>query len=175
MHRVFLLLLISPISAFYLPGVAPITYSTGESVPVRVNTLSSIKSILGYDFYSLSLFCRPSEVVEMPENLGEVLAGERTENSVYEIIANTSQFCKVACRVQWTAEDVNKFLSLAGEGYRVNMYFRPPPLARVQWPYSSGASRTSLLRRCGAKLTARATTRRSTSWGTPSSAMSTPQ
>jgi hypothetical protein len=60
--------------AFYLPGVAPHEYLDGEHVEIKVNKLSSTKTQLPYDYYSLP-FCRPVQVINKVENLGEVLHG----------------------------------------------------------------------------------------------------
>ena len=70
---------------FYLPGVAPYSYTEGEDVDLKVNKLSSIHTQLPYDYYSLK-FCRPTEGVESySENLGEFLSGDRIENSPYKV------------------------------------------------------------------------------------------
>jgi len=68
------LALLATSHAFYLPGVAPHEYVEGEPVEIKVNKLSSTRTQLPYDYYSLP-FCRPAEVVNKVENLGEVLHG----------------------------------------------------------------------------------------------------
>lgn len=50
---------------------------------LKVNKLSSIKNQLPYEFYSLP-YCRPERIVQSAENLGEVLRGDRIENSLYQ-------------------------------------------------------------------------------------------
>jgi transmembrane 9 superfamily protein 2/4 len=72
------------VSAFYLPGVAPRDYAKGQVIEVKVVKLDSIKTQLPFDFYSLP-FCRPPRVVESAEGLGEVLSGDRIENSLYKV------------------------------------------------------------------------------------------
>jgi len=51
---------------------------------VKVNKLSSTKTQLPYSYYSIP-YCRPQEIVDSAENLGEVLRGDRIENSPYEV------------------------------------------------------------------------------------------
>lgn len=51
---------------------------------MKVNKLSSIKTQLPYDYYSLD-YCTPPEIVNSAENLGEVLRGDRIENSPYVV------------------------------------------------------------------------------------------
>lgn len=49
-----------------------------------MNKLSSTKTQLPYDYYFLK-YCKPSKILNNAENLGEVLRGDRIENSVYEV------------------------------------------------------------------------------------------
>ena len=72
------------VEGFYLPGVAPRDYLYGESVDMKVNKLDSVHTQLPYDFYSLP-FCMPEKIEESAENLGEVLSGDRIENSMYKV------------------------------------------------------------------------------------------
>lgn len=56
---------------------------------MKVNQLSSIKTQLPYSYYSLP-FCRPGTIVDSAENLGEVLRGDRIENSLYVVSLRSS-------------------------------------------------------------------------------------
>lgn len=50
--------------------------------------VSSVHTLLPYDYYSLK-FCKPKEGVKSyAENLGEFLRGDRIENSAYEVRVN---------------------------------------------------------------------------------------
>lgn len=82
---VFTTTLINVVNAFYLPGVAPHSYTEGEQVDLKVNKLSSVHTQLPFDYYSLK-FCKPEGGVESySENLGEFLSGDRIENSPYKV------------------------------------------------------------------------------------------
>lgn len=98
--------------AFYLPGVAPQDYAKashiavreysltcnlglpstdrlclalqGDKVILKVNKLTSTKTQLPYEYYSMP-YCRPEKIMPSAENLGEVLRGDRIENSPYEV------------------------------------------------------------------------------------------
>merc|ERR1711988_1103862 len=91
-----LLLLLAGADAFYLPGVAPREYADGDKVDIKVHKLSSPKTQLPYDYYSLP-FCKPEEVSRQAENLGEVMSGAIIQNSPYELYMGKSEF-KIACR-----------------------------------------------------------------------------
>ena len=51
---------------------------------MKVNKLTSTKTQLPYSYYSLP-FCKPDTIVDSAENLGEVLRGDRIENSPYVV------------------------------------------------------------------------------------------
>lgn len=107
---VLLLVISQTCDAFYLPGVAPHSFSGGEAVELKVNKLryckydesiffrrinqtsrhfvqlSSVHTQLPFDYYSLK-FCKPDGGVKpYSENLGEFLRGDRIENSAYEVL-----------------------------------------------------------------------------------------
>jgi transmembrane 9 superfamily protein 2/4 len=56
----------------------------GDELKVKVNKLSSTKTQLPYSYYSLD-YCPPEKIVDSAENLGEVLRGDRIENSPYVV------------------------------------------------------------------------------------------
>lgn len=61
----------------------------GDLLNVKVNKLTSIKTQLPYSFYSLP-YCKPEKIMDSAENLGEVLRGDRIENSPYVV---SLRFC----------------------------------------------------------------------------------
>ena len=68
-----------------LPGISPHDYLPGEEVELKVNKLTSVKTQLPYDFYDALPFCRPRDVVDKNENLGEIIKGDRISNSLYRL------------------------------------------------------------------------------------------
>ena len=112
------LLLLRSVSGFYLPGVAPQDYVKvkcvllvsrpllelavlecsdcslqGDKEVLKVNKLTSIKTQLPYEYYSIP-YCRPESIKSSAENLGEVLRGDRIENSPYEVLYQTADCCR---------------------------------------------------------------------------------
>ncbi|KAJ8634787.1 hypothetical protein MRB53_009054 [Persea americana] len=112
---------------FYLPGVAPEDFEKGDLLKVKVNKLTSTKTQLPYTFYSLP-FCRPEKIVDNAENLGEVLRGDRIENSPYVFKMREPQMCNVVCRVTLDAKTAKDFKEKIEEEYRVNMILDNLPL-----------------------------------------------
>ncbi|KAH7681959.1 transmembrane 9 superfamily member 2/4 protein [Dioscorea alata] len=114
--------------SFYLPGVAPRDFQKDDELQVKVNKLSSTKTQLPYDYYFLD-FCKPDKIMNSAENLGEVLRGDRIENSVYTFKMRNRETCKVACRRQLNAETAKNFMEKIDDEYRVNMILDNLPVA----------------------------------------------
>ena len=70
--------------AFYVPGVAPVEFEKDALVEVRAIKLTSVKTQLPYEYYSLP-FCKPTEIKYKSENLGEVLRGDRIVNTPIKV------------------------------------------------------------------------------------------
>ncbi|EFH61245.1 hypothetical protein ARALYDRAFT_478776 [Arabidopsis lyrata subsp. lyrata] len=114
--------------AFYLPGVAPRDFQKGDPLYVKVNKLSSTKTQLPYDYYYLN-YCKPPKILNNAENLGEVLRGDRIENSVYTFQMLEDQPCKVGCRVKLDADSTKNFKEKIDDEYRANMILDNLPVA----------------------------------------------
>ncbi|KAI5054770.1 hypothetical protein GOP47_0029915 [Adiantum capillus-veneris] len=120
------------VRAFYLPGVAPRDFNEGDELQVKVNKLSSIKTQLPYEYYSLG-YCRPPKVVNSAENLGEVLRGDRIENSPYVFQMKEDKLCNVACKIdKLDAATIKAFREKIDDDYRVNMILDNLPVAEAR-------------------------------------------
>ena len=106
---------------FYLPGVAPQDYERDDLVYIKVNKLTSTVTQLPYEYYSLP-YCKPDKVKHAAENLGEVLRGDRIENSLYSLEMRFDDQCKVQCKEIMTEEDAKLWKSRIEDEYRVMMY-----------------------------------------------------
>jgi transmembrane 9 superfamily protein 2/4 len=92
-----LLLLIAETQSFYLPGVNPQSFAEGDTVKLKVNKMTSTKTLMPIDYYKLP-FCAPPEGPKMDrENLGEFLAGDRIESSPYRLYMKKEMFCEQLC------------------------------------------------------------------------------
>jgi hypothetical protein len=74
----------APRDACPAPPAAPAPAPQKDLVLLKVNKLSSVKTQLPYEYYSLP-YCRPEKIIPFAENLGEVLRGDRIENSLYQV------------------------------------------------------------------------------------------
>ncbi|XP_077214735.1 transmembrane 9 superfamily member 8-like [Tasmannia lanceolata] len=112
---------------FYLPGVTPEDFTKGALLQVKVNKLTSTKTQLPYSYYSLP-FCRPKTIVDSAENLGEVLRGDRIENSPYVFQMREPQMCNIVGKIKLDAKDAKDFKEKIEDEYRVNMILDNLPL-----------------------------------------------
>lgn len=71
----------------------------------KVNKLDSADTQIPYDYYSLP-FCQPSTIKLASENLGEVLSGDRIENSPYELNFGIDETCKILCKKDYSHDEL---------------------------------------------------------------------
>ncbi|KAG0453817.1 hypothetical protein HPP92_025121 [Vanilla planifolia] len=114
-------------NGFYLPGVAPADFQKKDLLQVKVNKLSSTKTQLPYSYYSLP-YCKPNSIVDSAENLGEVLRGDRIENSPYVFSMREPQMCNIVCKLTPTEKEAKEFKEKIEDEYRVNMILDNLPL-----------------------------------------------
>ena len=84
-----------------------------------MNKLDSAHTQLPYEYYSLP-FCQPSSIEQKTENLGEILSGDKIENSLYEISARLNEQCKVLCSREYSAKELKQFATKIHQEYQVN-------------------------------------------------------
>jgi len=108
-----------PVTGFYLPGVAPRQYEVGALVDMKVNSLTSVKTQLPYRYYTLP-YCKPDNIKQRVENLGEILAGDGIENSPYEIKMKVNESCKVLCKRKLTKQRRTLIRRRIDRDYSVN-------------------------------------------------------
>lgn len=122
-----LLSLLHTAFSFYLPGVAPQDFFKGDVLQVKVNKLTSTKTQLPYSFYSLP-YPAPKKIQDSAENLGEVLRGDRIENSLYVFKMREPQMCNVVGKIKLDAKNAKEFKEKINDEYRVNMILDNLPL-----------------------------------------------
>ncbi|GAB4832732.1 Transmembrane 9 super member 11 [Ancistrocladus abbreviatus] len=116
---------------FYLPGSYPHKYAVGDTLSVKVNSLTSIDTEIPYSYYSLP-FCKPPEgVKDSAENLGELLMGDRIENSAYRFKMYTNETEIFLCKTNALSADEFKLMKKRiDEMYQVNLILDNLPAIR---------------------------------------------
>ena len=128
-----LLLISSPASCFYLPGVAPTSYEEGELVPLHVNRLTplrsdadQLRSTVPFDYYfPLFHFCQPDQahggVQDVgPESLGAVLFGDRIYTSPFELHMMKNETCKTLCMEKFNLRSAQFVNTKIRQNYALN-------------------------------------------------------
>jgi len=87
---------VEKVSCFYVPGVAPHEFKSGDRIEMQAVKMTSVKTQIPYDYYSLP-FCEPKTKHYVPENLGEILRGDRIVNTGYVMQMNVKSSCEVLC------------------------------------------------------------------------------
>lgn len=113
------------VEAFYLPGVNPTSFKEGDPVALKVNKITSTKTLMPVDYYRLP-FCKPLDGVQTKnENLGELLRGDRIENSPYQLFMKQDMYCEQLCtsnggRTERKGVSNNKLIRAIKKGYQHN-------------------------------------------------------
>ena len=114
-------------NCFYVPGVAPVEFKQGDPIVVKAVKMTSTITQLPYSYYSLP-FCKPSadKLEYKPENLGEVLRGDRIVSTPYEFKMLEDRECTLACHsagqpLRWDATHSSVAFSHIKHQYYVHM------------------------------------------------------
>jgi len=119
-HLGLVVCLLTVVNGFYLPGVLPKDYAEGDQVELKVNHLTSMRTQIPVEFYSLP-FCVPhTGVVDSKENLGEILSGNVIQNSAYRIRMYEQIECAVLCKKKYSPAEKKQFMYAIDEEYLVN-------------------------------------------------------
>uniref|UniRef100_A0A7N0T0P1 Transmembrane 9 superfamily member n=1 Tax=Kalanchoe fedtschenkoi TaxID=63787 RepID=A0A7N0T0P1_KALFE len=116
---------------YYLPGSYPHNYAVGSQLSVKVNSLTSIETEIPYGYYSLP-FCPPQEgVKDSAENLGELLMGDRIENSPYRFKTYVNESEIFLCQTKpLSGEEFSLLKKRIDEMYQVNLLLENLPAIR---------------------------------------------
>ncbi|KAI1617259.1 hypothetical protein EDD36DRAFT_158870 [Exophiala viscosa] len=136
-------LLLGDAAAFYLPGVAPSSYSLGDRVPLTVNALTpsisrhdeQIHAVVSYDYYHPAFrFCRPEGGPKrVRESLGSIIFGDRIQTSPLELHMGQNETCKMACQTGNFDERSSKFVnSRIEQAYNINFLVDGLPAAELR-------------------------------------------
>ncbi|KAK1429724.1 hypothetical protein QVD17_11942 [Tagetes erecta] len=113
--------------SFYLDGVDPHDYYKGDHIAVKANKLASSKARKLYSYYSIP-YCRPDNIVNSVVNLGDMLRGDRIQNSLYVFQMRVPTMCNVVCRIKLDEKTSKDLKDKIDNEYRANMVLDKLPL-----------------------------------------------
>ena len=99
-----------------------------QEVELKVIKLDSTQTLLPYRYYELP-FCRPEKIEMVVDNLGEILSGDRIQNSVFRINALEDVKCRLQCVKTLDEKDMEKFRTFIAEDYRAHIMVDGLPAA----------------------------------------------
>ncbi|KAI4379359.1 hypothetical protein MLD38_005670 [Melastoma candidum] len=116
---------------FYLPGSYPHKHFVDDSLSVKVNSLTSIDTEMPFSYYSLPFCVPPEGIKDSAENLGELLMGDRIENSPYQFKMLRNQTEIFLCKTDPLSGDNFKLMKeRIDEMYQVNLILDNLPAIR---------------------------------------------
>lgn len=115
------LALLSLSASFYLPGIAPTEYEEGVALKVLANKLVSAKNVVPFDYYSLP-FCAPENPKKNSRlSLGQVLMGERAEDTSFALSMLLDEKCKILCEKNYDAKEIALFRTRVEDEYNARL------------------------------------------------------
>ncbi len=120
------------VSGFYIPGVAPTEYERGERLELKAVKMTSVRTQLPYEYYTLP-FCKPTsgDVHYRSLNLGEVLRGDRIVNTPYVLHVMDEVPCQVLCDTTFNPKETREVVKRINEDYTLHMLADNLPAATV--------------------------------------------
>lgn len=89
-------------------------------VELSIGKLNSVKTQIPFDYYYLP-FCKPNMLRRTEDNLGEILTGDYTQNSLYQINMMNNTFCQLLCEPKnYSVYDVDLFKWMIDREYRAS-------------------------------------------------------
>ncbi|KAL0479802.1 TMN7 [Acrasis kona] len=145
MRREVLVLLLFAVTAYcnFLVFNVQKKYKRDDDVEVKTRKISSVHNV-PFDFYSLK-YCRPDPLLDTAENFGELLFGDRIQNSVFDIKFLQEVSCKLVTEEKNVncpslgAADVNDFIEKIKDDYNAQLIVDNLPVANRQDPQSCGS------------------------------------
>eukprot|EP00388_Colpodella_angusta_P014989 GDKJ01037282.1.p1 GENE.GDKJ01037282.1~~GDKJ01037282.1.p1 ORF type:complete len:687 (-),score=112.87 GDKJ01037282.1:30-2090(-) len=102
-----------------IPGVTPKSFEYNDPVPVKTVQLSSVTTLIPYDYYALP-FCPPVDPSSEKQDLGSLLLGVVEKTLPYDLKMKVDVKCATLCEINYTKHDIAKFLELARKKYRAS-------------------------------------------------------
>ncbi|KAL7216533.1 hypothetical protein ACSBR1_028474 [Camellia fascicularis] len=128
-------------NGFYLSENYMHTYSTGDEIYAKVNSLTSIETALPFSYYSLPYCIPPMGIKKSAENLGQLLMGDQILNSPYRFRMNVNESVFLCTTSPLSEHEVKLLKQRTRDLYQVNMILDNLPAMRfaqqngikIQW------------------------------------------
>ncbi|CAN1172205.1 Transmembrane 9 superfamily member 11 [Linum perenne] len=116
---------------FYLPCSYPHKYGINDSLSMKVNSFTSMETEVPFNYYSLPFYKPEEGVKDNAENLGELLMGDRIENSPNKFKMYNNETDIFLCKAgPLSADDFKLLKERNDEMYQVNLILDNLPAIR---------------------------------------------
>ena len=123
---VYLISVISSTPFFYY------THKEGDSLKILVGSLTSGINPIPFNYYMLNI-CKPSQISEEDDNLGDILTGEKKYNTIYTTHLKQDEFCKKACTVKFSEFLIKRLNYLNKKKYISNWFIDALPAVLLKY------------------------------------------
>ena len=103
----------------------------GEEIPLTVDSLTSIKTQIPYDYYYLNI-CPPEDKIIVPDNIGELLQGSRKYITNYNVNLKNNTYFKLLCKKKLSKGNIKAFTWLIENNYKINFFLDLLPAGYVE-------------------------------------------
>ena len=102
------------------------SHKQNSTVAVSVGSMNSIETQIPFEYYYLQI-CPPEVYIQEPDNLGEILTGDKSYKSTYEFKIGQNEYCKVMCAKNFSSKDVALMQWMIARNYTVSWYLDKLP------------------------------------------------
>ncbi len=102
------------------------SYKENSQINISVGSMNSIQTQLPFEYFYLNI-CTPSQLQKEPDNLGEILTGDKSYISNYKIQIKKDELCQQNCQKNFNSQDVNLFKWFLERNYTTSWYLDKLP------------------------------------------------
>ncbi len=97
------------------------SYKQNDSVRISVGSMNSIEVQIPFDYYYLGI-CKPDELVQEQDNLGEILTGDKSFLTSYLFQIGQNEYCRELCSKTFSAYDTSLIKWFVSRNYTTSWY-----------------------------------------------------
>eukprot|EP00897_Mesotaenium_endlicherianum_P009077 jgi/Mesen1/8198/ME000442S07474 len=117
-----------PLVGRHILGYRDHSYKMHAKVPLYANKVGPFHNPSEtYQYYDLP-FCPPEDIKHKPEDLGEVIEGDRLVTTMYDVSFRVDKENEKLCPKTLTVEDLRKFRKAVKEDYYFQMFYDDLPI-----------------------------------------------
>jgi transmembrane 9 superfamily protein 2/4 len=97
------------------------SYKLNDTLLISVGSMNSIEVQIPFDYYYLNI-CRPQELIQEPDNLGEILTGDKSYQTNYVFQMGQNEYCRELCSKKFSLYDASLLKWFVSRNYTTSWY-----------------------------------------------------